>query len=257
MKRKRHWRDKERERDHEQPFKVVEITPLPRCLGIRYFPPYAITPLPSRMHHTVVNPVVSSMDARRGRSNAVKQPNYIAARRNKNNSRKRQTHDDSTRNTRKCVMNCQVSSTAYGLEKREPEQGEVEWEQVPAIHCLGARFLGEEEIDAARRVLLRRDMERGPGVRVRRVDVRGGDPGAALEQQARARHRVMLAREMQQPPGAELVQRPGGLARERAHGGEEGGDVVGDDGAADHLGACVASRSDHLIRAHQSNNNKG
>jgi len=34
-------RDRERERDskeHKHPFKVVEITPPPRCLGVRCFP---------------------------------------------------------------------------------------------------------------------------------------------------------------------------------------------------------------------------
>ncbi|CAL5016288.1 unnamed protein product [Urochloa decumbens] len=31
-------RDKEKEKEHKHPFKVVEITPPPRCLGVRCFP---------------------------------------------------------------------------------------------------------------------------------------------------------------------------------------------------------------------------
>ncbi|XP_006652426.1 uncharacterized protein LOC102703482 [Oryza brachyantha] len=31
-------REREREKEHKYPFKVVEITPPPRCLGVRCFP---------------------------------------------------------------------------------------------------------------------------------------------------------------------------------------------------------------------------
>ncbi|GJN02547.1 hypothetical protein PR202_ga19909 [Eleusine coracana subsp. coracana] len=31
-------REREREKEHKHPFKVVEITPPPRCLGVRCFP---------------------------------------------------------------------------------------------------------------------------------------------------------------------------------------------------------------------------
>jgi hypothetical protein len=43
-------RDRERERDkekeHKHPFKVVEITPPPRCLGVRCFPTVRAASLP-------------------------------------------------------------------------------------------------------------------------------------------------------------------------------------------------------------------
>lgn len=41
-------RKKERDRDHKNnihPYKVVEITPPPKCLGIRCFPPVSSFPL--------------------------------------------------------------------------------------------------------------------------------------------------------------------------------------------------------------------
>lgn len=31
-------REREKEKEHKHPFKVVEITPPPRCLGVRCFP---------------------------------------------------------------------------------------------------------------------------------------------------------------------------------------------------------------------------
>ncbi|MED6175385.1 hypothetical protein PIB30_077881 [Stylosanthes scabra] len=45
-------RDRDRERSSIHPYKVVEITPPPKCLGVRCLPPVSPQPLPnSQLFH--------------------------------------------------------------------------------------------------------------------------------------------------------------------------------------------------------------